>query len=175
MLAKGRKDQFENDLLATALRETHEETGYQCKPLPLSIITRAPAPGADIKDSPAGLQVSECTEAFALTIRNISPTNVKLIYWYIADATSEAEEEGTRMPSESAFSSHWYDLDEAVETLTYEHDRNVVRQAAELVRAEARRREALNAVGGCLDAVGLEKAGTAPVVAVTGPPAAASV
>lgn len=49
LLAKGRKDQFETGLLETAMRETYEETGYPCRPLPVSMTTRAPVPGADVK------------------------------------------------------------------------------------------------------------------------------
>lgn len=51
LLPKGRKDQFETGLMETALRETHEETGYPCRPLPVAMRTRAPLPRADIKVS----------------------------------------------------------------------------------------------------------------------------
>lgn len=81
-----------------------------------------------------------CTEPFALTIRNISPDNVKLIYWFIAEATSSVPDEDTRMPSESAFSSCWYSPEEAIGRLTHEHDRDVVRKAVALVREELSRR-----------------------------------
>lgn len=81
-----------------------------------------------------------CTEPFALTLRPISPTNVKLIYWFIAEATTYDADEGTRMPSESAFSSCWFGPEEAIQKLTHEHDQNVVKQAVELVRDEIARR-----------------------------------
>lgn len=140
ILSKGRKDQFEAGLLDTAMRETHEETGFPCRPYPVAQLTRAPLPGADIKDTKDGVPVLNCVEPFALTIRNISPDNVKLIYWFIAEATASVADEGTRMPSESAFTSCWFTPEDAIERLTHEHDRDVVRKAVALVRAEAARK-----------------------------------
>lgn len=93
-----------------------------------------------IQDTKAGTSVPNCTEPFALTIRNIAPDNVKLIYWFIAECTTSIAVEGTRMPSESAFSSHWFSPEEALRKLTHEHDHDVVRRAVELVRAEIVRR-----------------------------------
>ena len=52
LLSKGRKDQFEDSLIVTAMRETYEEMGYPCRPLPVTITTRAPTPGKDIKVRP---------------------------------------------------------------------------------------------------------------------------
>ncbi len=49
LLSKGRKDQFEDSLIVTAMRETYEETGYPCRPLPVTITTRAPSPHEDVK------------------------------------------------------------------------------------------------------------------------------
>jgi len=135
LLAKGRKDQLEGALLDVAIRETYEETGYPCRPLPVTITTRATLPGEDIKDSKFGTPTLNCVEPFAMTIRHISADNVKLIYWFITEVIGE-HEEGTLMPSEVYFESCWFEADEAVETLTYEHDRDVVRKAVELVRAE---------------------------------------
>lgn len=146
------------------MRETHEETGFPCRPYPVGQLTRAPLPGADIKvcsephnrsplvfhkylthalhcqDTKDGVPVVNCVEPFALTIRNISPDNVKLIYWFIAEATTSIADEGTRMPSESAFTSCWFTPEDAIERLTHEHDRDVVRKAVALVRAEVARK-----------------------------------
>lgn len=93
-----------------------------------------------IQDTKEGKSVLNSTEPFALTIRNIDPDNVKLIYWYIAESTTSSAIEGTRMPSENAFSSHWFSPEEALRRLTHEHDRDVVRRAIELVRLEIKRR-----------------------------------
>ncbi|KAF8308034.1 hypothetical protein DL93DRAFT_2044818, partial [Clavulina sp. PMI_390] len=136
ILAKGRKDQFEMNLLETALRETHEETGYECVPYNVGMITRAPVRGADVKDSPEGLPLLNAIEPFALTIRTITPAaDIKLIYWFIARATSPTlpPDASARMPSESAFRSVWVKAGEAERWLTHEHDRNVVRKAVGLV------------------------------------------
>ncbi|KAF8335446.1 uncharacterized protein EI90DRAFT_330568 [Cantharellus anzutake] len=142
LLSKGRKDLFEDSLLTTAMRETYEETGYPCKPVPVTLTTRAPVPGKDIKDNPAGRPVHDCIEPFAITIRNVAPGNVKLIHWFISEVTGEFQP-GTLMPSESSFRSCWFEADEAVQLLTYEHDREVARQALRLVREELKRRRKL--------------------------------
>lgn len=47
------------------------------------------------------------------------------------------------MPSEYSFESLWFEPEEALERLTYEHDRDVVRRATELVREEVKRRRGL--------------------------------
>lgn len=86
------------------------------------------------KDTKAGTQVANCTEPFAVTIRHIAPDNVKIIYWFITEVAGE-HQDGTSMPSEF-FESCWFEADEAVEKLTYEHDREVARQAVDLVREE---------------------------------------
>jgi len=93
-----------------------------------------------IQDIKEGTPVSNSIEPFALTIRTIAPDNVKVIYWFIAEATSSFAVEGTRMPSESAFSSRWFSPEAALKMLAHEHDRDVVRRAVELVRAEIVRR-----------------------------------
>jgi len=92
-----------------------------------------------MKDSKMGTLTMDCIEPFAMTIRNIAPDNVKLIYWFITEVIGE-HEDGTLMPSEVHFESCWFEADEAVETLTYEHDRDVVRKAIELVRGELAQR-----------------------------------
>jgi hypothetical protein len=104
------------------------------------LIDRAAGAVTPIQDTKEGTLVLDCTEPYALTIRNIAPDNVKLIYWFIAESTTSVAVEGTRMPSENAFSSHWFSPEEALKRLTHEHDRDVVRRAVELVRAEIMRR-----------------------------------
>ena len=99
-----------------------------------------------IQDIKVGTPVSNCTEPFALTIRTIAPDNVKVIYWFVAETTSSVAVEGTRMPSESAFSSRWFSPEEALKMLTHEHDREVVSRAIELVRAEIVRRSSSSCV-----------------------------
>lgn len=80
-----------------------------------------------------------------MTIRNIAPDNVKLIHWFIAEVTTDTAQDGTRMPSESSFQSCWFTPEEAVEKLTHEHDKEVVRKATGLVRDELKRRRKLKA------------------------------
>ncbi|KAF8901968.1 hypothetical protein CPB85DRAFT_1438887 [Mucidula mucida] len=88
LLAKGRKDEGE-DLAATAIRETLEETGYPCSLLAIpELPTRATIPSsvaglAHQNDTPR--IASNSTEPFCITIRPLKArNNVKLIFWYVA-------------------------------------------------------------------------------------------
>ena len=62
--------------------------------------------------------------------------SIKMIWWYIGaiDEDSEPDE------GESAYSAKLFDLDEAVATLTFASDREVVRKASEIFLATYGRR-----------------------------------
>lgn len=147
LLPKGRKDRGES-LEQTALRETFEETGFPPALLPVGMHTRAPDPTINLKDGPPGVFVAQCTEPFAGTARIVGPRNTKFTWWFTAivdeaarwprDADGEvARVEGTMTDSE-CFESEWVDADGpaggAEGRLTFENDRELVRQAVELVR-----------------------------------------
>jgi 8-oxo-dGTP pyrophosphatase MutT (NUDIX family) len=157
LLPKGRKDLAEN-VHATALRETFEETGYPCAALPLDLVTRAPEPGAQTKDAPARVGACE-DEPFMLTLRRTtfedvesevrpnghahggaSPSvsasaGVKLVWWFAAVRTPGTDKvDGTQTAVES-FESRFFDADEALRVATFQTDREVIAAAVELVRA----------------------------------------
>jgi 8-oxo-dGTP pyrophosphatase MutT (NUDIX family) len=81
ILPKGRQD-CGKSLRETAVRETYEETGHDCELLPVTLVTRATPPNADVGDEPR--ETKNCTEPFALTIRKAMTGSIKFIYWYIA-------------------------------------------------------------------------------------------
>ncbi|KAH9976048.1 NUDIX hydrolase domain-like protein [Russula compacta] len=131
LLPKGRKDRGE-DVPTTAVRETYEETGYPCHALPLDLVTRAPAAGAQTKDAPALVRTSE--EPFMLTLRRTRGV-VKLIWWFATVRTpGEDKRDGTQTAVES-FESAFFDVDEALRMATFQTDRDVIARAVELVRA----------------------------------------
>ena len=130
LLPKGRKDRGE-DVTTTAVRETFEETGYPCRPLPLDLITRAPEAGAQTKDT--AVPVPGSGEPFMLTLRHTEGGVVKFIWWYAAVRTGEEKVEGTQTAVEN-FESAFFDVDEALEVATFQADREVIAKAVELVR-----------------------------------------
>jgi len=73
LLPKGRKDRGEN-VTATAVRETFEETGYPCELLPLDLVTRALAAGAQTMDAATVVHGSE--EPFMVTLRRTQESGV---------------------------------------------------------------------------------------------------
>ena len=133
LLAKGRRNIRESRKDA-ALREVIEETGYRCHLHPVTMTTRAtPVDEAvDLPDKPrdyAGL-----TEPFMFTIREIrGKDNVKIIWWFIAVLDDGAITD--RLPGEPDYQPEFFPCSQAVDTLTFETDREVLRKAIELINA----------------------------------------
>lgn len=125
LLAKGRRNVGESRHKA-ALREMQEETGFTCHLLPLTMTTRAP-PAMEVGDTPDEPCVHhEATEPFMLTCRQLKDgKDVKLIWWYIAAIDETAEVEG----GETQFRAQLVGFDEAADLLTFEQDREIVRNA----------------------------------------------
>ena len=131
LLPKGRKDRGE-DVTATAVRETFEETGYPCRQLPLDLITRAPEAGAQTKA--AAVPVPGSGEPFMLTLRRTEEGEVKFIWWFATVRTGEDKVDGTQTAVES-FESAFFDVEKALQVATFQADREVIAKAVELVRA----------------------------------------
>jgi 8-oxo-dGTP pyrophosphatase MutT (NUDIX family) len=130
LLAKGRRDCGESRSEA-AIREIQEETGLKCKLLPITMATRAPAThlANDVRDK--ARIYPDLTEPFMFTFRPLAPGNgVKLIFWFIAaiDETDLSTSEG-----EATFQVASFNYEEAVEKLTWDTDRDVLKQAVKLV------------------------------------------
>lgn len=133
LLAKGRRRCGESRLEA-ALREVTEETGYQCQVLPVTMATRATPPVESGHTPDVPRTFTRVTEPFSLQIRHLSEdSNIKLIWWFIA-AVNEAAEMNTERPGEEKFDVKFFNYKEALEKLTFQYDREILRNATELVR-----------------------------------------
>jgi len=130
LLARGRKDRGES-VEEAAIRETFEETGYPCQLMRgLRMWTRAPPAGSHEKSHP--VLVSDAIEPFAITMRNVSPSNVKFTWWYIAEWTGAPKQEG-RQTASKYFTSEFVDVKTALKQLTFTTDREVVEKAVNIV------------------------------------------
>jgi 8-oxo-dGTP pyrophosphatase MutT (NUDIX family) len=125
LLPKGRRNLHETRS-AAAVRETKEETGLTCSLPKVKIWTRCP-PADEAGDIPdvARLEVVD-QEAFMVTQRELSNgKGVKFIWWFIGVVDEEVE----RGEGEREFEVEMFGFEEAVERVTYETDREVVREA----------------------------------------------
>jgi 8-oxo-dGTP pyrophosphatase MutT (NUDIX family) len=133
LLAKGRRNCNEPRYEA-ALREIREETGYRGRLYPVSMPTRA-TPVSGASDVPDQARASSClTEPFMLTFREIEgKSNVKLIWWYIAEVDQDSKEDDS-CGGEEEFAAQFFPLDEAVTRLTFQNDRDILSRAVSVVR-----------------------------------------
>lgn len=95
--------------------------------------TRAPPPHEDVNAPDKSQVCSNMKEPFMVTVRELNSFNVKTIFWYVA-----ALEEGGRDrkgEGEPAFKAEFWRLPEALEKLTFQTDREVLRNAIKLVQA----------------------------------------
>ncbi|KAK0707132.1 hypothetical protein B0T26DRAFT_791123 [Lasiosphaeria miniovina] len=149
VLAKGRRNCGESRR-AAAQREVAEESGLACRLLPLDMSTRAPPPEpapispldpgdhhADVSRSYAGV-----CEPFAMQIRRLGNSGsggggVKIIWWFAAAVADEDKvptfDAMTPAERERFDAVAFVGFDEALERLTFEQDREVVRRAIALV------------------------------------------
>ena len=126
--------------LANALRETREETGYTCLPLPVALDTRlCPAEEVPGVFTPDKVRVyPDAVEPFMVSVRDITgqgkkerDQQVKVIWFFVA-RVDESQEVAVVNDSEvSGVEAFGYE--EAVEKCTFEKDREVLRRAIELV------------------------------------------
>ena len=131
LLAKGRRNIGESRKDA-ALREVMEETGYQSHPLPVRMVTRACSPSAPANVSDKPRIHNNIMEPFMCTVRELPHgKGVKIIWWYIAVLDEDAVEQ--RGPGEKDFEAQFFSCAEAVEKLTFESDREVLRKALQIV------------------------------------------
>lgn len=131
-LPGGRKDRGES-IESAAVRETFEETGFRCVLFPVNLQTRATIPGVDHKDRPQLELLSH--EPIAITVRNISETNMKLIWWFVTRVEGEAvQQDGTQTASED-FEARFFNAEDAIEQLTFKADKDIATKAVALVKA----------------------------------------
>jgi adenylylsulfate kinase-like enzyme len=136
LLPKGRKNVNET-LLAAAVRETFEETGYHCSLMPLVMKTRATPltiTNEHIRD--ISRKISDISEPLMISLREIeaTPTNQKIIFWYVTQIDEQfPRQTNTQMMNEN-FEAKLVSVDEANRLLTYDDDKELVRTALELYR-----------------------------------------
>ncbi|KAF8329943.1 NUDIX hydrolase domain-like protein [Amanita rubescens] len=105
-LPKGRKDVGEQ-LEATAVRETYEETGYVIELLPLQLTTLA-------------------------TLRGNDDGVLKIIFWYAARGNSCAiRQMNTTEQDDEDFDAVWCPMDEVVRLLTFHDDKTITARVIE--------------------------------------------
>ncbi|KAF1808652.1 hypothetical protein P152DRAFT_462372 [Eremomyces bilateralis CBS 781.70] len=156
VLPKGRRDIHESRA-AAAMREVYEETGLQAEILPTCMETRAtpslamfkannqlvddhdPRTVADVPNIPR--RVEQCKEPFWLCVRGPNGMGLKLIWWYTCivkdhrwgSFTVDRDGKMYETGSEYKYEVFMLDIDKAIETLTFQGDRDVVRKAVEIM------------------------------------------
>ncbi|KAJ5415512.1 hypothetical protein N7465_004207 [Penicillium sp. CMV-2018d] len=133
MIAKGRRNCGESRHEA-ALREAREETGYKAHLHPVTMNTRAPPVDEQghMPDTPRSY--ADLTEPFMVTMRQLGGekgNDVKIIWWYIA-ALDEGVVAGSK-EGEEEFTPKFFPLEEALQKLSFQNDRNVLEKAISLV------------------------------------------
>lgn len=130
LLAKGRRNCGETRRVA-AVREMTEETGLQCRLLDVKLNTRAPPAESAAAIGDVARSITTSDEPFMLTLRKTNDADMKLIWWYIAIV----DEEAMASVPEEQFTVGLFQYGEALQKLTFENDRAVVRKAIEIVQA----------------------------------------
>ncbi|KAK7946036.1 uncharacterized protein PG986_010357 [Apiospora aurea] len=132
---------------AAAVREVREESGYACRLRPVTMPTRAPSvlEAADVKDF--ARTYPDLTEPFMLEVRDLGQgegEGVKLVWWFVAevlrpgmgrvDGNGDGDEEDYE-PGEPEvhFAPAFFECEAALEKLTFQKDRDVLRRAMDLV------------------------------------------
>ncbi|KAJ4301909.1 hypothetical protein N0V90_004005 [Kalmusia sp. IMI 367209] len=131
MFAKGRRNQGEARKDA-AVREVIEETGYRCRLLPVTMPTRATAIDAHADVYDKAHLCENLTEPFMCHIRTLKHgKGAKIIWWYIA----VLEEDGgkDKLPGEAKWKPLFMRRREALNTLTFANDRELLLKAFELL------------------------------------------
>ncbi|KAL9110332.1 MAG: hypothetical protein Q9227_005063 [Pyrenula ochraceoflavens] len=142
LLAKGRRNLHESRSQA-ALREVREETGHNCRLLPITLSTRAPGPEEPANVEDQARKYERVREPFMLTVRKLNgegSEGLKLIWWFLAVVEEEEGEENEKKKGkgEGEFRAEFFKCAEAVERLSFKDDRRVLRRAMELVEGRVR-------------------------------------
>ncbi|KAI0906984.1 NUDIX domain-containing protein [Ustulina deusta] len=131
VLPKGRRNCNETRQAAVA-REVREESGYGVALRPLRLVTRAPSQlePVDVGDIPR--VYDDLVEPFMLDVRDLGKDKgVKLVWWFVATL------DGTAGEGEQQFKTAFMRPDRALERLTFQKDRDVLKRAVELMEQHA--------------------------------------
>ncbi|KZT51013.1 hypothetical protein CALCODRAFT_488257 [Calocera cornea HHB12733] len=132
LLPKGRKNVGET-LEAAAVREAFEETGCECELWECEMRTRATDANVLGRVSDVA-RSTRCTEPLAVQMRATRHGHQKLIFWFIG----KMKEGCTPQPLEAHehYEVGFFGYDEAVRQLRWDHDREIVRKAVQIVRGQ---------------------------------------
>ena len=119
MLPKGRKNAGES-LEAAAIRETFEESGFQCHLFKHQLHTNA-----ELSDA-------YHTEAIAVQQR-ITQGVRKLIFWFISEVDSGSEQKSDTQEEGEEFDVEWVRMEDAPSKCSFGDDRRIVEKALEAV------------------------------------------
>jgi hypothetical protein len=72
------------------------------------------------------------TEPFLVTLRRLEGGDLKFIWWYVAEIDRDAVD-GAVGRAEEGFDAEFWGFEEALERLTFEDDREVLKRALSLV------------------------------------------
>ncbi|KAJ0373185.1 hypothetical protein COL26b_008667 [Colletotrichum chrysophilum] len=131
-LPKGRKEIGE-DLLATALRETREETGLQVEALPLKVATRATLdpklqgtfPVGENADVTDGLE--NCEASSVCVYPCVFTGALKIVFWFAARVDVEdVPRDVERVPWDENMRLEWVEAREAAGMMAFKADGEVV-------------------------------------------------
>ena len=124
MLPKGKKNVGET-LEAAAMRETTEESGFECRLFEHTLPSNA-----------QGLEDSYHTEPIAVQQR-MNEGFRKIIFWYIAEVDSCSQRMSDRQEDWEFFDVEWVPMADAVLRCSYADDRRIVEKALEVVSRPA--------------------------------------
>jgi len=115
--------------------------------------TRCPPSGEEDGNTPDAVRTARGKgEAFMVQIREVGEGRVKLIWWFVAGSLRAGGHEGAFLSlkdsgtvlrdgmkvygeGEMQFKAVWFRSEEAVQMLTFEDDRTVLRRAIEIVQS----------------------------------------
>lgn len=130
ILAKGRRNCGEARQM-TAVREVTEETGCPCRLLPLNMHTHAPpAMETEQLDDQARFYAGIC-EPFTLQVRHLGESQIKLIWWFVVAVDEEIPPREAL--EKDTYVMEFYSYTDVLDRLTFQMDRNMVKNAIELV------------------------------------------
>ncbi|KZO92693.1 hypothetical protein CALVIDRAFT_540772 [Calocera viscosa TUFC12733] len=133
LLPKGRKNAGET-LEHAAVRETLEETGCECELWEVEMGTRATDANVlgRVHDVVRNVR---CTEPLALQLRQTRHGHQKLICWFIGKMKDGCIPQP--LEAHEHYEVGFFGYDEAIEQLRWDHDREIVRKAVQIVRSQA--------------------------------------
>ncbi|KAF3915282.1 hypothetical protein AA313_de0201421 [Arthrobotrys entomopaga] len=142
LLPKGRRN-INESRAAASIRETTEETSYKCSLLPISLPSHQTTQEDDEDVRDTARTHENCTESFYMQLRRIGgeKDRVKIIWWFVAQVDEEDYQKKKKKKGEKwdgvvkkGVRVKWLEYNDAVEELSYETDKDVVKAAIELVK-----------------------------------------